>query len=208
MLFGLPDANNVFMMYFDRWYKPEDRKRKGFKATRPDALINSDLKGLSPQEASSLAEEGQLEAKKMVDKMIEAANTDWPTFLSVSPPIDIQWINEFDRFHDKRRVKALIKSSKPDDFSNEFIVRCCEFGAVIGHVLLKTQPNLYWIYDWPYWESSVFDPETCQVVAVFHWAIKKFSSYGINDGFKAKLLACSDMLRKNREGQPIFPDET
>jgi len=136
----------------------------------------------------------------MVESMIDAARSDWPTFLDISEPIDIDWIDAFDKFHDKRRVGRLIKSSKPDDFSNDFLVQCCEFGAVLGYVLLSTQPNLHWVYDSPYWETSVFDPQTGYLCYVFHWAIKKFSSYGVDDGFKAKVLACSEMIQKERQG--------
>ena len=201
MFFGLPDCDKVFMTYFDRWYTPEDRTRKPFPATRPDVMTNPNLKDISPQDASPLTEEGQSEIKKMVESMIVASRSDWPSFISVSEPIDIAWIDAFDKCHDKSCVKALMKSSRPDDFSNDFFVRCCEFGAVLGHVLLTTRPNLHWVYDHPYWESYVFDPEVGQVIPVFHWAIKKFSSYGIDDGFKAKIIACSQVIQQERDGQ-------
>ena len=201
MIFGLPDCDKVFMTYFDKWYTPADRERKGFPATRPDVLSSDDLKGLSSRDASPLTDDGQFEIMKMVEGMIDAARGDWPTFLKVSEPVNIDWIDEFDKFHDKRCIKALMKSSKSDDFSNDFVVRCCEFGAVLGHVLMSFQPNLHWVYDYPYWESSVFDPETGNIIPVFHWAIKKFSSYGIDDGFKAKVLACSQMIQRERKGQ-------
>lgn len=201
MIFGLPDCDKVFMTYFDKWYRPADRERKGFPATRPDVLRSDSLINLSPQDASALTEDSQAEIKRMVEGMIDAARGDWPIYLEVSEPINIEWIDKFDTFHDKRCIKALMKSSKPDNFSNDFLVRCCEFGAVLGHILITTQPNLHWIYDFPYWESSVFDPETGQIFPVFHWAIKKFSSYGIDDGFKAKLLACSQLIQRERRGQ-------
>jgi len=201
MLFGLPDCDKVFLTYFDRWYKSEDRERKRFPATRPDVMGGEGLKGFSPEEASPLTADGQVEVKKMVDGMVEAARRVWPSFLCVSEPIDLGWIDAFDQFYVKHRVKDLMKSSKPGDFSNDFVVRCCEFGAMLGHVLLTIQPNLHWVYDWPYWESSVFDPETGQIIAVYHWSIKKFSSYGIDDGYKAKLLACSNLIAKERQGQ-------
>jgi len=200
-LFGLPDCDQVFMTYFDRWYKPEDRERKGFPATRPDAMRADNLRGISPREASPLTEDGQTKTKGLVEGILDAARTDWPTFLAVSEPVDIEWIDTFDKFYDKRRVKALIRSSKPASLSNDLVVHCCEFGVVLGHMLLSTQPNLHWVYNWPYWESSVFDPQTGLLFAVFHWAIKKFSSYGIDDGFKAKLLFCSEMIERERVGR-------
>lgn len=202
MFVRLPHCDKVFMTYFDRWYTPDDRKRKGLPATRPDVMTTAELRGRSSREVSPLTEDGQSKIGKMVDKMIDAARGDWPTFLPVSEPIDIGWIDAFDKFHDRDCVKALMKASKPDDFANDFLVRCGEFGAVLGHVLLTTQPNLHWVYDQPYWESYVFDPDVGQIVPVFHWSIKKFSSYGIDDGFKGKLLACSEMIERERAGQP------
>jgi hypothetical protein len=131
MLFGLPDCDQVFRTYFDRWYSSQDRQRKGFPATRPDVTGSEGLKGLTPQEASSLTDEGQALIQKVVDEMLVAARGDWPTFLSVAEPLDMRWIDAFDRFHSKRCVKALMKSSDPANFSNDFLVRCCEFGTAL-----------------------------------------------------------------------------
>ena len=170
----LPHCDEVFMTYFDRWYDADDRKRKFYKATRPDIFINRDLRGHHADEISPLGDDGIIEVKSRVTTMINAAREDWPNMFDVAEPIDIDWIDAFDRYHDKKRVKAILKQSDPNDFSNDFIVRCCEFGAVLGHVMTSTQPNLHWIYDWPYWESSIFDPESGRTIAVFHWAIKKF----------------------------------
>jgi hypothetical protein len=201
MTSGLPDCDKVFMTFFDRWYDPEDRERKGFPATRPDAMTVPEFVGLSPQQASPLTEDGQKEIKEMVDDMIEAAKEDWPSFLPVSEPIDINWVDKFDLFYGEGGVLELLENSDPEDFSNDFLIMVCEFGAVLGHVLISMQPNLHWVYDWPYWESSVMDPETGNIIPVFHWAIKKFSSYGIDDGYKAKLMVCSKMIEEARSGQ-------
>jgi len=197
MFFGLPDCDKVFMKYFDRWYEPEDRARKRFPATKPDTLLVQEIRGL-PQDASPLDETAQSDVREIVNNMITAAEADWPSFLPVSMPMGIQWIDEFDKYHNKQRVKAVMKMSDPSDFSNELFVRCCEFGAVIGYVMVETLPGLQWVYDWPYWESSILDPESGTFISVFHWAIKKFSSYGIDDGFKAKIIACCKMIGEER----------
>src|SRR5262249_17492150 len=39
----LPDADALFLRFFDRWYSESDRRRKGFRATRPDLLLDSAL---------------------------------------------------------------------------------------------------------------------------------------------------------------------
>jgi hypothetical protein len=51
-----------------------------------------------------------------------------------------------------------------------------------------------WRLDWPYWDSCLFDPKTGTVIAVFHWAIKKLSEYGVDDGYAAKTKACLQFL--------------
>ena len=40
----------------------------------------------------------------------------------------------------------------------------------------------------------MFDPKTGTVIAVFHWAIKKLSEYGVDDGYAAKTKACLQFL--------------
>lgn len=199
MLFGLPHCDDVFMRHFDRWYSPEDRQLKVFKATRPDATTEGSYIGLSPREISALTDKGWSEVTEMVDGMIEAAQGDWPKYLPITKPIDIRWIDEADKYYDTGRVKALMKRSDPGDFSNEFLIVCCEFGAILGHVLVATLPNLHWAYGWPYWESSIFDPESGVVIPPFHWAIKKFSRDGIDDGFAAKIHACVELIESDRD---------
>ena len=187
------------MRYFDRWYDPADRERRVYPAVRPDALIVDEYVGINPLDASPLTESCQAEVHDMVFGMIEASREDWPSYLPVSGPMDNQWIDAFDKHHNKSCIKKLIKASDPTDFSNELIVRCCEFGAVIGSVMIETLPGLHWVYDWPYWDSSIFDPDAGMLVYVFHWSIKKFSSYGIDDGFSAKLVACCRSIEEERQ---------
>lgn len=83
------------------------------------------------------------------------------------------------------QVSSVIVNSDATDFSNEFIVLCCEFGAVIGYAMQALAPQLEWLCDWPYWESGLLDTESGYRINVFHWAIKKSSSYGIDDGYRA-----------------------
>ena len=63
---------------------------------------------------------------------------------------------------------------------------------------MQSRASLDWIIEWPYWESSLFDNKTGHVLAVFHWAIKKMSDYGIDDGFAAKTKACLQLLEEDR----------
>lgn len=154
-----------------------------------------ELIGRSGTELCTLETEAAKIELAQVARMLDAAREDWPGYLTISEPVDIRWVDAFDTYYDKSRVKDLVKRSSPDDFGNDYVVIACEFGAVLGHVLKQHLPRLQWIAGNPYWESALFDPESGNIVAVFHWAIKKLSSYGIDDGFAAKVQACLDVLQ-------------
>lgn len=202
--FELPWSDEIFMEYFDRWYSDRDRKRKGFRATRPDFERHS-AANVPAAELTPLTNEGVERASHYVLKILEAARGDWPAYLNVSGPPTVAWIGAFDDYWDRWNISELLDTSEPADFSNELLVTCCEFGAVLGDVLMGTVPALEWCYGWPYWESALHHRPTGYRVNVFHWAIKRFSEYGVEDGYVAKLAACSEylqLLRARSEGEP------
>lgn len=124
---------------------------------------------------------------------------DFPTYLEIREPIDISWVKAFDRYYDRKRVEKLLNRSAAEDLSNDYIVITCKFGAVLGHVLSTMVGRLQWLTGSPYWESALFDPESGCVIPVFHWAIKKMSSYGIDDGFAEKLEVCVQLMAADME---------
>ena len=197
----LPHCEELFKKYFDPWYRAEDRTQRKFEATRPDMLESSSLKGKSGADLSTIDAEYQKKVLHQISVMTEAAKKDWKSYLPVQEPIDENWIGKFDSYYDESRVSEVVATSDPSDFSNNYLVLCCEFGAVIGLVMRTREPSLDWIPDWPYWESAIWDSRTGNLVPVFHWAIKKMSSYGIDDGFQDKTLACLNMLQLKAEGK-------
>jgi hypothetical protein len=88
----------------------------------------------------------------------------------------------------------MVEASDPAKLGNELLVLCCEFGAVLGEVLRTAAPRLEWVYDWPDWESGLLDPAHGYRINVFHWAVKKFSDYGLDDGFAAKVAQCVSLV--------------
>jgi hypothetical protein len=194
----LPDADDLFLRFFDPWYDDANRKRRGFKATFPDMIQNESLAGLSRAEATWLPEEAQQDVMGMIDGMFEAACGDWPGYLSVTGDISLDWIDAFDRYYDRDRIHDLIQRSESSDFGNDYLVICCEFGAALSHVLRDAQPRLVWRLDWPYWDSTLLDPKTGTAISVFHWAVKKLSDYGVDDGYAAKTKACLHFLADER----------
>lgn len=191
---ALADADELFMQFFDRWYDDETRALKSCPATEPDVVQYPELVGRNAQEISPLEEPGFSESLERVLGMVAAAQGDWPTFLDVKGDVDIEWVRVFDEFFGAEEVAELVSISDPEDFGNQYLIYACEFGAVLGHCLVQRLPRLVWVPSWPYWESYLFDSQTGTAVNVFHWAIKKLSSYGVEDGFVAKVGACVGML--------------
>ena len=191
----LPDDNVLFQRFFDRWYDEPARTRKVFAHTRPDAE-RAGPPGTLAHDLSPFERPGQARVARRIHTMVNAVRGDWPSYLPVRPPLSPDWIHEFDQHWNRRRVSRLIATSDPTDFSNELLVLCCELGAALGFCMQALEPSrLRWLYDWPYWESGLLDVESGYRISVFHWGIKKFSSYGIDDGYRAKSLACIDMVR-------------
>jgi hypothetical protein len=190
----LPGCDELFERFFLRWYSGADRERRGYHATRPDAE-GWGRPGSSVEEVCQLAGAGQDRVAKQISTMLDAAAKDWSAQLNIEGDINLGWIDAFDSHFTARRIANMIDRSDPSDFSNELLVTCCEFGAALGHVLLTIAPGTAWLYDWPYWESAVYDPPSGYRVNVFHWAIDKFSDYGVDDGFRPKLLACAELIR-------------
>lgn len=196
---ALPDCDDLFLRFFDVWYDEAGRQRRGFRATFPDVIQHDSFIGLTQAQASCVTEETQLDVLEKIDGMIEAARHDWTTYLPVRGDINLDWINVFDQHYDRRRIHEVVERSDPADFGNDYVVLCCEFGAALSHVLRAEQPQLVWRLDWPYWDSSLLDPRTGTAVPVFHWAIKKMSEYGVDDGFAPKIKACIQFLAEKRE---------
>ncbi len=189
----LPDCDRLFKRFFDSWYSDDERKRKIFEATRPDAQQYA-RPGTPANKVSPLTIRGQISAKKHIAAMLEAATGDFPTYLKVSGKPNIQWVHAFDKYYDRDAVLSLVNRSDPSDFTNDYLVICCEFGALMGDVFIQRRRHLKWLPDWPYWESSIYDSRSGYRIAVFHWAIKKLSSYGLKDGYRSKLLGCVDLI--------------
>lgn len=188
----LPHCDELHLKFFDRWYSSEDRQRRLYKATRPD------LEELISCPARSLSSDDKRTIEKQVAGMLAAAREDWPRYLEVTEPISKHWINAFDRHYDERAVRGVLERSDPNDFSNDYVIICCELGAVLGEIFLSTRSGFAWEYDSPYWESAIINQKKTHRVNVFHWAIKKMSGYGAADKLEEKIELALQVL----EGKP------
>ncbi len=175
-MFGrLPHCDDLFLRFLDPWYSEDDRKRRVFRATRPDMMQAPELVGMSEAQGSPLPDAERARTRQQLDAMLSAARGDWPEYLSVSGEVELPWIDAFDRYWDRTRIKDIIRSSDAKYFGNDYVIIVCEFGAVLGHVMRGLQPRLLWYWERPYWESSLVDPQSGFVIPVFHWAMKKMS---------------------------------
>lgn len=106
---------------------------------------------------------------------------------------NLDTIDKLDKAIDRKYIKGIIDVSQPDDDANHYLISIIEFGCALAETMEKEIGGFVWVYDYPYWESTLVHKKTGFEIPVFHWAIKKYSDYGVDDGFKAKILA----LKKN-----------
>jgi hypothetical protein len=82
----LPGCDEVFQRFFARWYSAADRERRVYQSTRPD------VEGWCPPRtaattASPLLDDGQQKVLGYIHTMLEAAEGDWPTYLTIQQPL-------------------------------------------------------------------------------------------------------------------------
>ncbi len=196
----LPDADAVYLRFFDRWLKPSDRERRGFVAARPDLLELAPLRGVAAVELSPLAEERRTKVADQVARMVVAARSDWKQLCAPFDVLTHEGLAALDAAFDPPAVLELIRSSDPADFGNSLLVTTCELGAVLGEALRAARPTLQWVADWPYWESTLVDRPTGCVIAPFHWAIRKLSADGAAGGLIERIgFLLTHLLARTRE---------
>lgn len=120
---------------------------------------------------------------------------DFSEFVSFKE-FNLDIIDVIDKSFGKKEIKELIEKSNPTEFSNPYLVTVCEFGLALGDLFVNTG-KFQWLYSYPYFHSIVVNPETGSAITVFDWAVKKFSSYGMNDGYKWKFLKVMELIEED-----------
>jgi hypothetical protein len=192
----IANCDELFLRYFGPWLSEQDRVRRVYDATRPDVEHLSCPADLAASDISHLGSDGQLRAAEQIQKVFEAASEDWKALLGMEGTPSLKWIAAFDRYFQRGQIQRVIERSDPTRYDNDYIVLCCELGSVLGEVLQSLEGRLSWLYDWPYWESALYDTRTHSRINVFHWAVKKMSEYGVEDDLKGKLEACRTILHE------------
>lgn len=198
----LPDCDELFQRYFAPWYTEDDLASRGFDATRPDMLQFSDHVGKPASALSPLREDAQERfIHHLAVTMTDAAIGDFANLLDLSPPIDFDWIQAIDEYYNITRIAELIAESDPTEDGNPYFITCIELGTLIAKTMKVLVPDLEWMADSPYWESSLLHPASGHVIPPTHWAIKKLSSYGWDDGLVPKIHCGAHALREETDAK-------
>ena len=190
----IPHCNELYVKYFTPWYPEKERSNM----PRPDMYEIAAYEGrpLNLDEIQYLNPEYLQQVKEMIEvTMPEASLKDFQNIIK-SDSLNLELLEAVDKFYDRKKINDLIKESDPKDISNLYLVSVCEFGTLLGY-LFNQQNEFGWLYSHPYFNSTIVHKETGIGIPVFDWAIKKFSEYGVDDGFVAKFqMALEEVKRK------------
>lgn len=189
----LPHCDTLFVKFLSPWYSEDDRP----KMTRPDMFQIAAYKGepLNLYEIQYIDDEYlEYQRKHLNETMVHAALEGF-RHITNSDQINLYALDAVDKFYDREKIEDLIRDSDPTDFSNPYLVTVCEFGAMLGH-LFKQVEGFDWLYSHPYFHSIIVHRDTGFGITVFDWAVKKFSEYGIDDGFAAKFQMALQQVKQ------------
>lgn len=189
----LPHCDELFVKYLSPWYDEDDRP----KMTRPDMYQIAAFEGqpLDLDKIQYLAPEYLEEVKTLINETMTKAVLDDFSLIHKSDNVNFELLDTVDKYYDRAKIIELIKESDPKDFSNPYLVTVCEFGVLLGQ-LFRQLDGYDWLYSRPYYHSIIVHKDTGFGITVFDWAVKKFSEYGVDDGFVAKFHAAVDGVNK------------
>jgi hypothetical protein len=190
----IPHCDDLFVKYFSPWFTSEDRP----KMTRPDMYMISGFEGitLDLENLQYLPYELLAETKIQISTMTKTALQDYQNIIK-SDKLDFNVLDAVDKFYNRQKIAEIIKLSDPKYFSNLYLISVCEFGTTLGH-LFKKLDGFDWLYSFPYFHSIIVHKETGFGITVFDWAVKKFSEYGVDDGFVAKFHAAIEEINEHK----------
>lgn len=193
----LPHCDTLFEQFLSPWYNAEDRP----KMTRPDMYKITAFEGqpLNLDEIQYLRPEYLEQVKTLINEsMTNAALKDF-SFIHNSDKLDLELLDAVDKYYDRTKIAELIKESDPNEFSNPYLVTVCEFGVLLGQLFRQVE-GYDWLYSHPYYHSIIVHKNTGFGITVFDWAVKKFSEYGVDDGFVEKFNAAIAGVNSEWEG--------
>jgi hypothetical protein len=185
---NLPDCNDLYVKYVHKW---DDNPEHKSLIVKPDMV-----KSFKPNTDFSVlidsTDEMYVVMKQQVETMISASQQDLQE-LARFKEFNLETIDKLDKVIDRKHILGVIERSDVNDDGNEYLISTIEFGCALAETMENEIGGFVWVYEYPYWESTLVHKKTGFEVPVFHWAIKKYSDYGVDDGFKDKIL----MLKQN-----------
>jgi hypothetical protein len=187
----LPDAETLYHHFFSGWIPPEDPRTPQLRSDLEQIELDpgQHIRVLSP-----LTDEGRQHIDAQLARTTDAALADLPRLLKVTGSPGLDWLDALENHFTPDRLQELLRGSNPEKIDNPYFVICCETGALIGHLMQQQWPQLRWLGDFPYFESSLFDLNAKAMFPVFHWAVKSLSGDDRHP-LKAKIKASIDFLR-------------
>ncbi|MCZ2111858.1 MAG: hypothetical protein LC118_20260 [Dehalococcoidia bacterium] len=193
LLKRLPDAHALFERLLLPHVAASDLARRPLDGVFPDIARVSPEAFVTQEKAKP--PHVLSEAQQQIDSLVARVNATWPGQYSVEPPVGIRWVRAFDQRFTPAAVKRLVAASTPTDALSPYAVHALEFGIVLALTFRFYVPDLEWSPERPLFDSALYDSGTETRIHVFHWAIKKLSSYGVSDGYPQKVCACLQWLR-------------
>lgn len=189
----LPHCDKLFKKYLSPWYPLGDKPYM----IRPDMYVIAAFEGerLDINDIQYLDEDALTQTMQNFDDYRKYYMQDFQHFVKFDK-LDLEVIDAVDNYFGETEVKELIKRSDPKDLNNKYLAYVTEFGLALGDLFVETG-KFEWLYSYPDFHSIVVNPETGNGITVFDWAVKKFSSYGISDGFKAKFLKAIEIVNED-----------
>jgi hypothetical protein len=189
----IPHCDTLFKKFLSPSYPEKSRPTM----TRPDMYVISAFEGKSINiDQIQYLEPDILKAtKEAFDIYRKAYYTDFQHYVQFQT-LNLDVIDAIDKYFEEPEVRELIKRSKPTDPNNLYVAHVIEFGLALGDLFVETG-KFKWLYSNPEFHSIVVNPDTGNAITVFDWAVKKFSSYGIDDGFKKKFLKALEIVERD-----------
>lgn len=186
----IDDPQTLFTRYLRSAY-PQNWER----GVLADVITMYPRNGISAAELSELDEMDQEAVINQLDTMRKVGLQELTDHTGLNFTCTANAIEQIDQWYDEIHVNDLIDHSTCDATGvTDVFIRSVEIGALLGQWFIEQGQAFAWLPTIPYWESPFYHRKTGSIVPVLHWAVKKFTSYGIEDGLLAKCQACVQRL--------------
>jgi hypothetical protein len=189
----IPHCDTLFKKFLSPLYPEKNRPTM----TRPDMYVISAFEGESIDiDQIQYLEPNLLKATKEAFEIYRKAYyKDFQHYIQFQT-LNLDVIDAVDKYFGEPEVRELIKRSRPTNPNNHYVAHIMEFGLALGDLFVETG-KFKWLYSNPEFHSIVVNPDTGNAITIFDWAVKKFSSYGIDDGFKTKFLKALEIVESD-----------